>query len=145
LAKIKPLNVKQLAVIDDLFKDKIEQSGILKNHNLSRKLFEKWLADESFLDHLDRRMAWEYRRGEIMLARSVSKAVSNLMKLTESSQTETARKACLDIITMRTNLSAGVQASNDNPKPPAESLPFSHETAGKMLAFLTEEKTLNLS
>jgi hypothetical protein len=145
MIKAKPLCVRQLAVIDDLFKDKIEESEILKNHNLNRKLFEKWLADESFLDYLNRRIAWEYRLGEILLARSVSKAVSILVKLTESSQSETARKACLDIITMRANLSAGVQASEDNPKPPAESLPFSHETAGKMLAFLAEEKKLKLS
>ena len=145
MAKAKTLCTKQLAVIDDLFEDKIEESEILKNHNLSRKLFEKWLADKGFLDHIDRRIAWEYRLGEIKMARSVTKAVTNLMKLTESGQPETARKACLDVITMQANLSAGVQASKDNTKPPAESLPFSRETAGKMLALLAEEKSISTS
>ena len=145
MTKARPLCARQLAVIDDLFKDKIEESEILKNHKLNSKLLEKWLADESFLDHLNRRIVWEYRLGEILLARSVRKAVSNLMKLTESNQPETARKACLDIITMRDNHLEGVQALNETPKPPSESLPFSHETAGKMLACLAEEKTLNLS
>jgi hypothetical protein len=144
VAKIEPLNAKQLAVIDDLFEDKKEQE-ILKNHNLSRKLFEKWLADKGFIDHLDERKVWEYRRCELILARKARDAVTKLVKLTESNHKETARKACLDIITMRANLSEGVQASNDNRKPQTESLPFSPEIAGKLLGVLAEEKTLSLS
>jgi hypothetical protein len=141
MAKIEALNAKQLAVIDDLFEDKKEQE-ILKTHNLSRKLYEKWLADESFNRQLDRRTEWEYRRNEIILARCVREAMSNLMELTKSTQAETARKACLDIITMRANLSEGVQASNDNRKPQTESLPFSPEAAGKLLGVLAEEETV---
>jgi hypothetical protein len=146
MAKSKPLSVKQLAVIDDLFEGKKEQE-ILKNHNISRKLYDRWSADESFNRQLDSRMVWEYRRNEIILARSVHEAVSNLMELTKSKQAETARKACIDIITMRANLLAGTPALpvNNATLTPTESQQFSPETTGKLLAILAEEEAIGAS
>lgn len=146
MTKVKPLNAKQLAVIDDLFEGRLEEQKILKNHNISRKLYDRWLADESFNQQLVRRTEWEYHRVEIILARSAQQAVSNLMELTKSKQSETARKACIDVITMRANILAGNRSSGtpalpvDNPKLLPESPNLSHETAGKILAVLAEEK-----
>jgi hypothetical protein len=140
MSKEKPLSAKQLAVIEDLFEGKKDQE-ILKKHKLSRKLYEKWLADESFNRRLDRRAEWEYRKSAFRLARSARDAVSNLMKLTESEQGETARKACIDIITISANRSAGTNATpGENPTPPLESPPLSPETAGKLLAVLAEQQ-----
>ena len=142
MTNAKPLNVKQLAVIDDLFVGELEEHEILKNHNISRKLYDKWLADETFNRRLDWRVAWEYRRSEFMLARKARQAVSDLVGLTKSGQSETARKACLDIITMRANRLAGTQTTpGDNPAPPPDSPNFSPETTSKLLAVLAEEKS----
>jgi len=142
MTKEKPLSAKQLAVIDDLFEGRLEEQAILEKHNLSRKLYNRWLADEAFTSHLDWRMAWEYRRSEFMLAHYARVAVSNLVQLTDPQKPEAARKACLDIITMRTNRSAGTNATpGENPASPPESPPFSPETAGKILSVLAEEKS----
>lgn len=141
MVNAKPLSAKQLAVIEDLLLGEAEEQAILENHNISRKLYDKWLADESFIEHLDRWMVWEYRRGELMLACSVRKAVSNLMELTKSKQSETARKACIDIITISGNcLSHRQSAQVDNPASSPESPQFTSETAGKLLAVLAEAK-----
>jgi hypothetical protein len=151
MAEAKPLNAKQLAVIDDLFEGELKESQILEKHNISRKLYDKWLADESFHHYLEKRMVWEYRRNEIILARSARQAVSNLMDLTKSKQSETARKACLDIITMRANLLSGTRLAGtpavpvDNPKSLPECPNLSPETSGKLLAFLAEEKRISTS
>lgn len=140
MTNAKTFSAKQLDVIEDLFEGEQEQA-ILEKHNLSRKLYNKWLADESFNSQLDWRLAWEYRRSEFILARKAEEAVSNLMDLTKSEQSETARKACLDMITMRVNRSVGTNATpGDNPTPNPESPPLSPETAGKILAVLAEEK-----
>jgi hypothetical protein len=142
MSEEKPLSAKQLAVIEDLFESKQEQE-ILKKHNLSRKLYDKWLVDESFNDHLDRLITWEYRRSELILARKVTEAVSNLVILTKSEQPETARKACLDIITIRSaanRLADSPAVPGDNPTSPPGFPNFSPETAGKILAVLAEEK-----
>jgi hypothetical protein len=142
MTNAKALSARQLAVIEDLFEGRLEEQAILEKHNLSRKLYNKWLADEALTSQLDRRKVWEYRRSEFMLARNARVAVSNLVQLTECETPETARKACLDIITMRANRSAGTHAMpGDNPTPPPESQQFSPETAGKFLAILAEEKS----
>ena len=141
MSKEKSLSAKQLAVIEDLFEGKKEQE-ILKKHNLSRKLYEKWLADETFNRRLDRCAEWENRRSEFMLARSARDAVSKLAGLTKSQQSETARKACVDLITISANRSAGSQTTpGDNPAPSSESPSLTHETASKLLAVLAKEKT----
>jgi len=143
MSKEKPLSARQLAVIEDLFEDKQEQE-ILEKHNLSRKLYNKWLSDGAFTSHLDRRIVWEYRRCEFMLAHHALEAVTNLVKLTDPKQPETARKACLDIITMRSaanRLADSPAVPGDNPTSPPESLNLSSEAAGKILAVLAEEKT----
>ena len=149
MTKVKPLNTKQLAVIDDLFEGRLEEPDMLKKHNISRKLYDGWLADEGFNEHLNRRMAWEYRRCEFMLAHYARVAASNLVQLTDADpkQPEAARKACIDIITMRANLLAGTGSSgtsvlpSNKPKLLLESPKFSPETTGKLLAVLAEEKT----
>ena len=145
--KPKALSSKQLAVIDDLFEGRIEEPDMLKNHNISRKLYDKWLTDEDFNEHLDRRMAWEYRRCEFMLAHYARVAASNLVGLTnvDLKQPESARKACIDIITMRANLLTGNGSSGtaalptDNPELLPGSPNLSPDTAGKLLAVLAEE------
>lgn len=77
-----------------------------------------------------------------MLARYARVAVSNLVQLTECETPETARKACIDIITMRANRLDGTSATpGHNPTPKPDSPPLSPETAGKLLAVLAEEKT----
>jgi thymidylate synthase ThyX len=140
MSKEKVLSAKQLAVIEDLFEGKKEQE-ILKKHNLSRKLYNKWLADEAFNRKLDRRAEWEYRKIAFNLARSARKAVSSLVKLAESEKGETSRKACVDLITIRANHLSGTNAMpGDNPAPPPESPPLTQETAGKLLAVLAEQQ-----
>ena len=143
----KPLSTKQFAVIEDLFEGELEEQVIQEKHNLSRKLYDKWLADKDFIDRLNKRLAWEHRRGEFMLARYTRVAVSNLVRLTDCNKPETARKACLDMITMRTNLltdtcSSGTSATQeDNPTLQRQFPNLSPETYSKILAFLAEEKT----
>ena len=142
----RPLSTRQFAVIEDLFEGEMEEQVILEKHKLSRKLYDKWLADEVFTGWLDKRLAWEYRRSEFMLARYTRVAVSNLVRLTDCKKPETARKACLDIITMRANVLAGARSSGttvlpgNNPKLPPESPNLSPETTGKFLAILAEAK-----
>jgi hypothetical protein len=134
------LSARQLAVIEDLFAGQVEEQEILKKHNLSRKLYDKWLADEAFNTRLDWRIQWEYRKSAFELARNAPAVVSELMKLTKSKQPETARKACLDIITMQATRLAGTPATpGDNPTPP-DSPQLSPETAGKVLAVLAEQQ-----
>ena len=81
-----------------------------------------------------------------MLAHYARVAASNLVRITDPKQPEAARKACIDIITMRANLLTSTRSSGtpalpgDNPTSQPESQNLSPETAGKILAVLAEEK-----
>lgn len=151
MTNAKPLSTRQIAVIEDLFEGGLQEQAILERYKLSRNLFNKWMADEVFSDRLDKRLAWEHRRSEFMLARYTRVAVSNLVRLTACEQPETARKACIDIITARANILTGKGSSSlpalpgDNHISPPESLDFSPETAGKILAVIAEEKKISTS
>lgn len=132
MAKARQLSERQLAVFDDIFDGGLKDPEILEKHKLSRRLYDKWLADEAFAAYCDRRMVWERRRCELALARNARSAASRLMALTGSKAQETARKACLDIISMRpADPRADAEAPSDGPE-------LSPETAGKILAVLAD-------
>ncbi len=141
MEKKKKLSKKQLAVLEDLFDGGLTQQEILSKHNISRNILSMWLADEAFAERFDMHIAAAYRRSAAKMALNATLAADRLIKLTESGQQETARKACLDIINMPP--AANVK-SNQPARPPDCTNPqktsLSEQTAGKLLAALAEEK-----
>jgi len=99
MAKITKLSRKQLAVLDDLFIGELDEQAVLDKYIVSRNLYYRWLADDCFAEQFDRRIAAAYRQSAALVARYATLAAAKLVQLTESSSPETARKACLDIIT----------------------------------------------
>ncbi len=130
--KTKRLSARQIAVIDELFAGEDSEKDVLARCKVSRKLYGRWLADETFAAELDRRMAEAYRRSALLIARHAPKAADRLMELTKCEKEETARKACLDIITppgSSQTTDASETSLTDEPK-------LTPETAGKLLAVL---------
>lgn len=140
----KPLIAKQFAVVKDLFKGELKEKAILQKNKLSRKLYDKWLVDETFAGRLDKRLVREYRSSEFMLARYTLVVRQRRMRLIRHRRTdkpETARKACIDMITIRTDCSAVTSATPENDCTlQNESHNLSPETSGRLLALLAEEK-----
>jgi len=134
--KTKRLSVRQLAVIDELFGSETSEQDILVKCKVSRKLYGRWLTDETFATELDRRMAEAYKRSALLIARHAPKAADKLLELTKCKKEETARKACLDIISPPGSNPANSTAETF----PTDSPKLSPETAGKLLAVLAEAK-----
>jgi hypothetical protein len=144
MPEAKQLTKKQLAVIEDLFVGELDEQAILDKYKLSRKLYNQWRNDDSFAEHFEKRITDAYRQSDVLIARYAPVAAAKLIQLTESDKPETARKACLDIISMP------ILTANRKPQPsgepqPADTQPvsFNPETAGKLLAVLAEDKTIN--
>jgi hypothetical protein len=142
MSEAKQLTKKQLDVIEELFAGQLEEQEILDKYKLSRKLYNKWQNDDYFTEQFEKRITDAYRQSTVLIARYAPVAAAKLIQLTESDKPETARKACLDIISMPI-LTAGRKAQpSDEPQPADTSPPVSinAETAGKLLAVLAEEK-----
>ena len=143
MAKMKQLSKRQLAVIKDMFSGELDEQSVLDKHKVSRNVYNKWLADECFAEQFSERIASAHRQSAALIARYAPLAAAKLVQLTESENQETARKACLDIISVpkvaaeRPEQSSKPQTTSTQP---AQQLP--PETASRLLAALAEEKRL---
>jgi len=102
MTKRNQLTKRQLAVLEDLFTDfsLVDEQAVLDKHKVSRKLYNKWLADASFIEQFNQRIAAAHRQSAALIARYAPLAATKLVQLTDSEKEETARKACLDIISL---------------------------------------------
>ncbi len=139
MAKITKLSKKQLAVMDDLFSVDLDEQAVLDKHKVRRSVYNRWLADGDFVEEFDRRIAGAHRQSAALIARYAPLAAAKLVQLTESENQETARKACLDIISLpkiaapKTEQSDKAKKDGDDP---AEQL--SEATVSRLLAALAE-------
>ena len=135
------LSQKQLAVLDDLFNSDLDEQGVLKKHRVRRSTYDRWLADKLFAERFLLYVSGLKRRSELLMAKYGQLAAAKLVELTTSGKEETARKACLDIISLPK------LAGENNPKPSElqqtakqQTQPLSDKAASKLLAMLAEEK-----
>lgn len=135
------LSVRQLAVIDDIFGGELGEQQVLEKNGLSRNLYSKWLSDEAFADEFERRITSAVFQSRAIIAKYSLVAAARLVALTESENPETARKACLDIISLPGSVEQAKQTSrpadSDLSDVPAE---ISAELAERLLATLAEPK-----
>ncbi len=135
------LTKRQLAVIEDLFADEMEEQEILGKHNVTPHRYEQWLADERFVECFERRIDRAYRESRAILARFAPVAALKLVNLTGSKKEEIARKACLDIISLHT--SGGTKAPQDTTAPEQDETTaasgLSPQAVSRLLAALAKE------
>jgi hypothetical protein len=140
----KRLTQRQLAFLNDLFSSDLEEDEVLSKHGVRRSTYNRWLLDAVFLKRFRQHLNGARRRSELLMARYTSLAAAKLVELTTSGKGETARKACIDIMTLPNRFSEDVeqtQTSNKNAeKPAAEAAELSPERASRILAALAEEK-----
>lgn len=142
MAKKKQLTKRQLAVIEDLFSDfsMVDEQAVLDKHKVSRNLYNKWLAETSFTEQFDRRIAAAHRQSAVLIARYAPLAAAKLVQLTDSDKEETARKACLDIISMPQIANQSSQVANRDTSGSQIAPQLSDQTVSRLLAILAEEK-----
>ena len=129
------LNTRQLGLIDDLFAGELDEQALLTKHRISRITYGRWLADAEFEAELNRRIDTARLLGKILIAKYSLAAAAKLVQLTDSEKEETARKACLDIISLPNP--AGQKSIECDEV--AEEV-ISDETAERLLAALAAEE-----
>jgi len=137
MAKAKRLTRKQLEFIDALLANECNERQTLDDRKILIKLYRKWLQNSSFCAELEYRVNAGYRQSALLLAAKAREAAEQLAKLATNGESETTRKACMDIITMKppTHLPGTAAPRNDEEEPS----PISPQTASRLLAALAEE------
>jgi len=138
------LSDKQRAVINDLFQNGLPELETLEKHNISPCRYRKWLENGLFTQEFNARIDAAMRQSKLVMARWLPLATERLAQLTISEKDETARKACLDVISLHTpeteqKTTQDAQAAQTKQIPPR--LPLSPEKISKMLAMLAEKDT----
>jgi len=113
----KTLTKRQSAVIEQLFNGELSEQQVLEKYRVSRTLFSRWLGDELFVREFERRITSARLAGQALIARYSLVAAAKLVALTESQNPETARKACLDVISLP------AKTDNNRQSPPADEEP----------------------
>ena len=137
------LTKKQLSMLDDLFNGDLDEHEVLLKHKLSRNIYNKWLSEEGFAERFSHYINGLNRQSELLIARYATLAAVKLVDLTESENQETARKACLDIISFSLAKKTVSKVKGDGKgvkeaDKRAARLPT--KTARRLLAALAEEK-----
>jgi hypothetical protein len=140
MAKRKNLSKKQLAVINDLFAGELDEQAILDKYGVGRNVYNKWLTDENFQAEFARRISGAHLAGEALIARYCLVAAAKLVQLTDSENQETARKACLDIISLPKVSAKNEQTDKEQKSDEGQPEQLSAETASRILAALADEQ-----
>lgn len=137
MAKRRHLSRRQLVILDDLFNSDLDEQGVLDKHKVRRSTYERWLAEGLFAERFNRYVNSVRRRSELLMAKYSCLAAAKLVELTASEKAETARKACLDIISQP---KIAAEAENAEKGSNRQVEPLSGTMASRLLAAMAEEK-----
>jgi hypothetical protein len=124
-------------LIDDLFERGLSESQVCEKHGLAMDKLREWCQDDDFRAEVRDRLFTPVSKAWIMLARSATRVAARLIELTESQKEETARKACLDILTALPLWQADVCDDGEELSLPPG---VSEKTASRILEVLAEEE-----
>ena len=141
MARRKYLSQKQLTVLDDLFSGDLDEQAVLDKHKVRRSTYDRWLADKLFAERFKQYVNGLKRRSELLMAKYSCLAAAKLVGLTASDKAETARKACLDIISVPKIADSRDEQTDKAPKESSQQVEqLSDATASRLLTALAEEK-----
>jgi hypothetical protein len=141
MAQRKKLSKKQLDVMEDLFTGELDEQAVLEKHKVNRNVYNRWLADGLFVSEFDRRIMSAHRQSAALIARYAPLAAAKLVHLTESEKEETARKACMDIISLQALLDKRIAQPSQSQTTETQPLQqITEQTASRLLAALAQEE-----
>lgn len=83
-----------------MFEGNLSENEALEKHKVSIRTYRRWLKCPEFVAEFDFRIDASGRQGRLIVARHVPQAAKRLVQLAGDDKGETARKACLDIMSL---------------------------------------------
>jgi hypothetical protein len=122
-----------------MIRGETEEVALVK-HNVKQEVLDKLLNNPEFAIVISNRIGFSIIRLKLLIAQYAQAATAKLISLTDSQKEETARKACLDVITLAQKQGEET-VQKEKVAEIVESAPdvLDPETASKMLAVLAED------
>lgn len=134
------LRSRQRRLANNLFDLNLSCRQALKKSQVSERIFTAWLADNWFSDLVDKRSRAAVQISRMLLSRNAAKAAEQLTELMNSDKEETARKACLDVLTAANEININETGQDAEQTHKQQPCGFDQEVAAKVLQVVTEEK-----
>ena len=128
------LTSRQRQFLDALFSGDGDEAAVLQALGIMERTYRRWLGQRAFLEELACRVCSTRRRWQLLLARYSPTAAARLIDLTAGDKPETARKACLDVLTLQQRADGATGTLES--LPPA---PLDPDVAARMLSILAGE------
>lgn len=93
-----------LRAVDEIVKG-TDENEALEHHEIEPEVFDKLLNNPKFALEISNRIGLSIIRTKLLIAQYAQAATAKLISLTDCEKEETARKACLDVITLATKQS----------------------------------------
>jgi hypothetical protein len=137
------LTRKQKAVLEGLFSGKLNVQEVLEKCKVKWRTYHRWHTQPFFAAEFKRLMTMAQSESELVLARYAADVAAKLVSLTAAEKEETARKACLDVISHPDRRAKNHVETKEQPI--EDPLPdLTPELASKMLALMAEDKRARL-
>lgn len=125
-----------LRAVDEILKGE-DEAKVLERYEIEPETFDKLLNSPKFILQVSNRIGLSIIRSKLLIAQYAQVATAKLIHLTDCEKEETARKACLDVITLATKQSdATIQKEEVSEIVNSANQPITDEQASKMLAVL---------
>jgi len=130
---------RMMGFVEDLFDEKspLEISELMEKWKVSQHEFSYWLRDKRFLKEIKIKLKWKAQTGQIFIARYAVSAAARLVQLTDSRNTETSRRACVDILNLLKPRQPPGRPPGRPARPPIppehETIPLTEEVASSIL------------
>jgi len=119
------LTKRQRQVLEELFAAGGDEARALQKCRVPQWVYRRWLEEPVFLEELGLRMESVGRQTRVVLAKGGPVVAARLVELTQGEKEETARKACVDVLSMVAagNVPARPGRSDGRGEEPAKPLP----------------------
>lgn len=125
-----------LRAVDEILKGE-DEAKVLERYEIEPETFDKLLNSPKFILQVSNRIGLSIIRSKLLIAQYAQTATAKLISMTNCEKEETARKACLDVITLATKQSdATIQKEEVSEIVNSANQVITDEQASKMLAVL---------
>jgi len=124
-------------VIEEILRGDESEVEVLRKYRLSPEAFNRLLNNPDFVTQISNQIGFSIIRSKLLIAQYAQVATAKLISMTSSEKEETARKACLDVITLAQKQSEPtLQKEEVSEIINSANQPITDEQASKMLAVL---------